>query len=99
MASYQVPAGKYVVKDGARKWPIQEYKLGTGEEVLHLALTSLHEQNEKATKGWIQRKTSPRFNPRDQEGLSFELFEKVLRSGPLCAWGECFPMPRSRGGQ
>lgn len=24
-----------------------------------------------------------------QEKVSFELFERVLRSSPVCAWGEC----------
>ncbi|CBN79564.1 conserved unknown protein [Ectocarpus siliculosus] len=89
MASHQLPSGRYAVKDESRVWPVQQYRLASGRDAFLEGLLSLHEDEEKRTKGWIERKLAPAYDPANEEQISFELFERVLRSGPVCAWGEC----------
>ncbi|CAN0124890.1 unnamed protein product [Ectocarpus sp. 4 AP-2014] len=89
MASHQLPSGRYAVKDESRVWPVQQYRLASGRDAFLDGLLSLHEDEEKRTKGWIERKLAPAYDPAKEEQISFELFERVLRSGPVCAWGEC----------
>ncbi|CAN0131184.1 unnamed protein product [Scytosiphon promiscuus] len=89
MASHQLPSGRYAVKDERRVWPVQHYRLASGRDAFYKGLVSLHEDQEKRTKGWIERKMTPAYDPAEEEKLSFELFERVLRSEPVCAWGEC----------
>eukprot|EP00903_Cladosiphon_okamuranus_P011178 g10549.t1 len=89
MASHQLPAGRYAVKDEQRAWPVQQYRLASGRDAFLKGLLSLHEDEEKRTKGWIERKLAPTYDPAKEEKVSFELFERVLRSSPVCAWGEC----------
>eukprot|EP00904_Undaria_pinnatifida_P008329 jgi/Undpi1/4626/HiC_scaffold_18.g07980.m1 len=93
MASHQLPAGRrvavqYTVKDEGRVWPIQQYRLASGRDAFLKGLTALHEDEEKRSKGWIERKLAPAYDPTKEEQLTYELFERVLRSSPVCAWGE-----------
>ncbi|CAM9333401.1 unnamed protein product [Laminaria digitata] len=97
MASHQLPAGRrvaYAVKDEARVWPVQQYRLASGRDAFLKGLTALHEDEEKRTKGWIERKLAPTYDPAREEQLSFELFERVLRSSPVCVWGEGLGLAR-----
>ncbi|CAM9307507.1 unnamed protein product [Pylaiella littoralis] len=89
MASHQLPSGRYAVKDERRVWPVQQYRLASGRDAFYKGLLSLHEDEQKRTKGWIERKLAPTYDPADEEQVAFELFERVLRSSPVCAWGEC----------
>lgn len=95
LAGQQLPVGRYAVKDETRVWPVQQYRFASASDVFLKGLVDLHQEQEKRGKGWIERKLGKAYDPRSEEQISYELFERVLRSGSVCAWGECFAHARS----
>lgn len=51
------------MKDERRVWPVQQYRLASGRDAFLKGLGSLHEDEEKRTKGWIERKLAPAYDP------------------------------------
>ena len=51
------------MKDERRVWPVQQYRLASGRDAFLKGLLSLHEDEEKRTKGWIERKLAPPYDP------------------------------------
>lgn len=60
---YVYVVGRYAVKDEKRSWPVQRYRLASGRDAFLKGLRSLHEDEEKRSKGWIQRKLAPTYDP------------------------------------
>lgn len=60
---------RYAVKDERRVWPVQQYRLASGRDVFFKGLVSLHEDEEKRTKGWIERKLAPTYDPAKEVGF------------------------------
>lgn len=59
------------MKDEQRVWPVQQYRLASGRDAFLKGLLSLHEDEEKRTKGWIERKLTPTYDPAKEVGDSF----------------------------
>lgn len=60
---------RYAVKDERRVWPVQQYRLASGRDAFYKGLVSLHDDEEKRTKGWIERKLAPTYDPAMEVGL------------------------------
>ena len=54
---------RYAVRDEGRVWPVQQYRLASGRDAFLKGLAALHEDAEKRSKGWIERKLAPTFDP------------------------------------
>lgn len=54
---------RYSVKDERRVWPVQQYRLASGRDVFLKGLVALHEDEEKRSKGWIERRLAPKYDP------------------------------------
>lgn len=61
-------ARRYAVQDERRVWPVQQYRLASGRDAFLKGLLSLHEDEEKRTKGWIERKLAPAYDPAHEVG-------------------------------
>ena len=70
---------RYAVKDEQRVWPVQQYRLASGRDAFHKGLLSLHEDQAKRTKGWIERKLAPTYDPAEEV------------SAPLCSFQASYP--------
>ena len=54
---------RYAVKDEKRVWPVQQYRPATGRDAFLKGLADLHEEEQKLSKGWIERKLAPKYDP------------------------------------
>lgn len=90
-----VRALRYAVKDESRVWPVQQYRLASGRDAFLEGLLSLHEDEEKRTKGWIERKLAPVYDPAKEVGKGSVFFSTSRdMCGPLGStyrlpWGVC----------
>lgn len=47
---------------------MQQYRLASGRDAFYKGLVSLHDDGEKRTKGWIERKMAPAYDPAKEVG-------------------------------
>lgn len=85
LETYQIPSEKRVVAVEDVKFPFQEYKAAEPHDLL-----------EAAVQAQVDAKKITAEEANARSAYTFDAFAQIMRSKPVCLWGECFANGKKR---